>query len=167
MTDSRSGSLQVAATYLENFIKMIQSDPSQRLAEAHACNQLGSLYRKMNQIPQSVQYFERFYKLAVQLKKEEHAASVKQSETNPQKEKENQRKHSSLSNLIKTEDLALPDVGLASVQLGIIRGNARMTQFFETVKDPKKMESLLRWKGFRQFEPLNSEPSVQGVSQAV
>jgi hypothetical protein len=139
---------------------MISSDPSQKLAEAHACNQLGALYRKMNQLPQSVQYYERFYKLSVQLKKEN-----KQTSTLVSKKKEQGTKASTgeNANLIKTPDLALPNVGLASVQVGIVRGNAQMSRFFEFVNDSKRMESLMKWKEFRTFEGTGSTVTATSV----
>ena len=112
----------------------------------------------MNQLPQSVQYYERFYKLSVQLKKE-NQDSVLVKNNVKEKERQGTSKNASQgtgTNLIKTQDLPLPNVGLASVQLGIVRGNAQMSRFFEMVNDSNRMESLIQWKELRTLEGVGS-----------
>ena len=49
---------------------MSELDPSAKLSQAHALNQLGMLYTKMEQYPVSVKYFKKFYDLSVELETE-------------------------------------------------------------------------------------------------
>ena len=114
---------------------MTEADPSQRLSEAHACYQLGLLYNKMGQYPVAVRYFERHYKLAVDLHKEEKSG----------------HELPKTPSLLKSEELDMPNVGLAAVQLGISRGNAGMSKYFEHVIEGRKLTGLLQWKSQRTF----------------
>ena len=115
---------------------MTETDPSQRLSESHACNQLGVLYNKMGQFPVAVRYFERHYKLAVDITKDEP------------RESDIPRTPS----LLKSEELEKPNVDVAAVQLGISRGNAQMAKFFEHVVESRKLGGLLQWKARRTFD---------------
>ena len=113
---------------------MTETDPNQKLSEAHACNQLGILYNKMKQYPLAVRYFERHYKLAVELAH--------------QQSKSNQERPESAF-ILRSEHIDTPDIGVAAVQLGIARGNAQMPKFFSNVTEPRKLGSLLLWKAKR------------------
>lgn len=46
---------------------MTESDPTAKLSQALALNQLGMLYTKMEQYPVSVKYFKQFYDMSVEL----------------------------------------------------------------------------------------------------
>eukprot|EP00842_Homolaphlyctis_polyrhiza_P002334 jgi/Hompol1/3100/HPOL_003122-RA len=75
-----SGNPQLAASYLQQFVATAESDPTQRVAESQACNQLGKLYNKMGEFDQAVIYFERHFALMAEITKEE-AAAVEQDQT--------------------------------------------------------------------------------------
>jgi hypothetical protein len=101
---------------------MTEADPTQKLEESSACNQLGKLYSKMGRYPLSVQYFERYYKLVTELANEGVQISTEST----------------------------PEV--AAVQLGIARGKAEMGKFFEHVTDKKNLSALINWKSHQNFE---------------
>jgi tetratricopeptide (TPR) repeat protein len=63
----QSGNIQLAANYLKNYVDMAEADPTARLSEALALNQLGMLHSKMEQYPVSVKYFKKFYDLSAEL----------------------------------------------------------------------------------------------------
>ncbi len=121
---------------------MTELDPSQRLSEAHACNQLGALYNKLGQYTTAVRFFERHYALAVELTAQDSGmeSKVKTGDV------------ATVGSFLKSDELDLPDVGVAAVQLGIAKGNAKMGKFFEHVADESKRAGLLSWKTSGTFD---------------
>lgn len=131
---------------------MTELDPSQRLSEAHACNQLGALYNKLGQYTNAVRHFERHYALAVELNEEETGIRKEGGCV----------KSSTPASFLKADDLALPDVGVAAVQLGIVKGNAQMGKLFELVTDARKRTGLLYWKAHGTFESDKGSSTLKG-----
>nr|KAJ3422785.1 Tetratricopeptide repeat protein 29 [Polyrhizophydium stewartii] len=172
-----SGNPQLAASYLQQFVAIAESDPTQRVAESQACNQLGMLFNKMGQFDLAVTYFERHFRLMTEITREEHGvgedmgsgalaadesrsvagagvldASMGRRTITPALDRS---KAGTPSALRRTSADALSQpavrVGAAQTQLGISRGNAQMAMFFETVVDQDGLASLLKWKAERSF----------------
>ncbi|KAI8911948.1 hypothetical protein DFJ77DRAFT_83532 [Powellomyces hirtus] len=59
-----AGNLPLASEALLQFLSITESDPSQKAAQAQACNHLGNLYNRMGEYDTAVRYFERHYQLA-------------------------------------------------------------------------------------------------------
>ncbi|KAI8922795.1 hypothetical protein BC831DRAFT_498936 [Entophlyctis helioformis] len=74
-----SGNPQLAASYLQQFVSIAESDPRQRLAESQACNQLGMLYNKLGEFDMAVTYFERHFRLMTDIAKEDALVAAEES----------------------------------------------------------------------------------------
>ncbi|KAJ3161075.1 Tetratricopeptide repeat protein 29 [Geranomyces michiganensis] len=58
------GNLALASECLTKFLAITESDPSQKQAQAQACNHLGNLCNRMGDYDLAVKYFEKHYQLA-------------------------------------------------------------------------------------------------------
>ncbi|KAJ3184604.1 Tetratricopeptide repeat protein 29 [Geranomyces variabilis] len=58
------GNLALASECLTKFLAITESDPSQKQAQAQACNHLGNLCNRMGDYELAVKYFEKHYQLA-------------------------------------------------------------------------------------------------------
>ncbi|KAI8588403.1 hypothetical protein BDZ88DRAFT_489757 [Geranomyces variabilis] len=58
------GNLALASECLTKFLAITESDPSQKQAQAQACNHLGNLCNRMGEYELAVGYFEKHYQLA-------------------------------------------------------------------------------------------------------
>jgi tetratricopeptide (TPR) repeat protein len=129
----KQGDNQSAAKYLEEFLTYGQNDASQNNACALACNQLGTLYNRMENFKLAVHYFEKHFVIV-------------------------ERK---LEGQVFDEGAAKEQVkaSTAQVQLAISRANEKSAMFFECIGDEKDLSRILQWKRTRSFG--NSLPLEQ------
>ncbi len=148
--NSRSNKHSVAISYLELFISQAQGDPSQRVIESQACNQLGNLYSKQGRHDLAVLYFDRHFHL-LNGSSTKYDAAFTAGKSQPDL-------FNSFNSLTVATNPVAPvakmdnsDVNCAMIQLGISKANAQMDVLFETVADPYGVQALIGWKNTRSF----------------
>jgi tetratricopeptide (TPR) repeat protein len=118
------GENQTAANYLEEFVAAAQNDASQNNSAALACNQLGTLYNRMEKFELAVHFFEKLFRI-----KERKLDSEVWDDGGREKVKPS----------------------TAQVQLAISKANAKSARFFDCVADASSLSTLLLWKCQRTF----------------
>jgi tetratricopeptide (TPR) repeat protein len=150
-----SNDINLAVSYLQQYLTTAENDPAQKAAASQACNQLGRLFNTLGKYKESVQYYELHYRLCVDIEKEKNASHKHHHHHRTHVGERhivhdvNAYDHVYHKSEVKDADAIHNELRLAMIQLGMARANAQMEDLFRHVQtnDTASLATLLQWKG--------------------